>query len=168
MNNSQQLESYVPVYDTCPEDWEEARGFLTEQLKKISNAVNIREIGWFLDEELLSGKTLFPGVNVQGNASPDQNRQILRKVIDFGALPNAGTKSVAHGIVFDANFSLVQMWAASTAPSSAAIPIPYVEVQNPTGAVQLYMDTTNINITTDSDRSAYTRTFVVIEYIQEL
>jgi hypothetical protein len=54
--DSQEFESYVPVYDTVPEQWEDARAFLVEQLKKISNAVNVREIGWLLDEELLSGK----------------------------------------------------------------------------------------------------------------
>ena len=46
--DSQTLESYVPVYDVVPEKWEEARPFLVEQLKKISEGVNTREIGFFL------------------------------------------------------------------------------------------------------------------------
>lgn len=160
--SSQEFESYVPVYDTCPENWEEARQFLTEQLKKISNAVNIREIGWLLDTELLSGKSFIPSGNISGGSN--QYRSVLRKVIDFGALPNTGPKDVPHGIVFDNNFTLIQIWASATQPSNYGIPIPYA---GPT-PIQIYMDTTNIVITTTDDRSAYTRTFVFCEYIQEL
>src|SRR5271157_192397 len=95
--SSQEFESYLPVYDTIPEKWEDGREFLVEELKKISNAINAREIGWFLDEELLTGKAFIPGTIVPGN-NPSEFRQILRKVIDFGTLPNTGPKSVAHGI----------------------------------------------------------------------
>ena len=166
--DSQVFESYVPVYDAVPEDWEMARQFLVEHLKKVSNAINIREIGWFLDEELLSGKGFIPGVNVQGNASPDQFRQIFRKVINFGALPNSTTKSVAHGINFDSNFTLIQMWASATDPINfIAFPIPYAGAGGNDG-VKLYMDSTNVIISTQTNRAAYTRCFVVIEYMLEL
>lgn len=166
MNNqtSQIFESYVPVYDTVPESWEDARPFLVEHLKKISNAVNLREIGWFLDEELLSGKQFIPSSSVPtGNSQ--QFRTVLRKVIDFGALPNAGAKAVAHGITFDSNFTLLQLYGAATAPSLVAIPLPWFDPANP---AQLYMDTTNIVVVTTTNLSIYTRCFVVIEYIQEI
>lgn len=167
---SQVFESYVPVYDACPEDWEEARQFIVEQLKKISNAVNIREIGWFLDEELLSGKQFIPSATAgvtQGTAP--QYRTIFRKVIDTGQLPNATTKNVPHGINFDANFTLTQIYGAGTEPppGKTAIPLPYVDV-DPNKNIQLYMDETNIKIVTLANQSRYTRSFVVIEYIQEL
>jgi hypothetical protein len=160
--SSQEFESYVPVYDACPENWEDARGFLAEHLKKISNAVNVREIGWLLDTELLSGKSFIPAAGTSG--SSQQYRSVLRKVIDFGALPNTGSKDVLHGIVFDNNFTLIQIWASATQPSNYGIPIPYA---GPT-PIQIYMDTTKIVITTSDDRSAYTRCYVFIEYIQEL
>src|SRR5882724_4464250 len=100
-SDNQQLESFVPVYDAVPDKWEEARPFFVEQLKRISNAVNIREIGWFLDEELLSGKAFIPGTTNLNDLSTSQVfRQVLRKVVDFGPLPAAGTKSVPHGITF--------------------------------------------------------------------
>jgi hypothetical protein len=54
--DSQVYESYVPVYDSVPEKWEDARQFLVEQLKKISNAVNNREIGYYINDQILSGK----------------------------------------------------------------------------------------------------------------
>lgn len=157
--SSQQFESYVPVYDAIPESWNDAKPFLVEQLKKISNAVNIREIGWFLDEELLSGKSFIPAGVPMGDATPPQFRSMLRKVIDFSPQP-AGTKSVAHGITFDSRFSLLQLYGAATdAAAFTAIPVP-------NGATNtISMDATNINITT---AAAYTRCYAVVEYMQEL
>lgn len=168
--DSQTLESYVPVYDVVPETWTDARPFIVEQLKRIANAVNIREIGWFLDEELLSGKAFIPGVNAAASGASSQiYRQVLRKVIDFGALPAAGTKSVPHNITVTNNFSLVFMCAAATDPVALiAFPIPYCDPGALANGVALTMDATNVNITVGVNRSAFTRCFVTIEYLQEL
>ncbi len=165
--DSQQLESYVPVFDDLPNTWDAARPILVEHLKKISNGLNDREIGFFLDEELLSGKAFFPSATVvPGN--PQQMRQILRKVIDFGTLPNAGTKSVAHGITFDINFSLMTLYFAATDPVNfLAFGLEYWS-QNPAEDIILNMDVTNVNVKTTANYSTYTRCYVVIEYIQEI
>ncbi len=40
----QQFDSFVPVYDTVPEQWEDARQFLVEQLKKISLELQANEL----------------------------------------------------------------------------------------------------------------------------
>ncbi len=157
--DSQILESYVPVYDVVPEKWEDARPFVVEQLKKITNAVNIREIGWFLDEELLSGKAFIPGTtNVLDSGTSQQYRQILRKVIVFPGLV-IGANVQPHGIVVDANFSLIQLFGSATnATTLTGEPIP-------NGADTITYNATNIIITVGA---AYTRAFAVIEYIQEL
>lgn len=169
IDSSQVFESFVPVYDAVPDEWKDARPFIVETLKKMSNAINIREIGWFLDEELLSGKQFIPTSATTSGADPNQQfRTILRKVIDFGTLPNTGTKSVPHGIVFNANFTLMQIYGAATDPVSFfGIPIPYAATA-PIQTVQIFIDQTNINITTLTNQTQYTRCFVVIEYIQEI
>lgn len=155
--NSQELESYVPVYDTVPEEWENARPFLVEQLKKISNAVNIREIGWYLDEELLSGKAFIPGAqSLPVNSTPLQFRQILRKVIDVSPL-TAGANVFAHGILFDARFTLIDLWVAAT--NSGTLVAQVITDSNVT------LDATNINI---NSPGAFDRAYCVCEYIQEL
>lgn len=157
--DSQILESYVPVYDVVPEKWEEARPFIVEQLKKVSNAVNVREIGFYLDEELLSGKSFIPGSNqmVDGGSS-QQFRTILRKVIVFPGL-TAGANSQPHGIVVDANFTLIQLFGSATnATAMTGEPIP-------NGSDTITYNATNIIITV---AAAYTRAYAVIEYIQEL
>lgn len=150
---SQIFESYVPVYDAVPEEWEDAREFLVEHLKKISNAVNIREIGWFLDEELISGKQLFPGVNT---ANDQQFRTILRKVIDFGPVV-IGVNSRPHGIVVDANFTLIDLWGSAT--DAVAF------TGNPINQPNITYDSVNINITVTK---AYTRVLAFFEFTQEL
>ena len=153
--SSQEFESFVPVYDTVPEKWEDAQGFLVEQLRKISNGVNSREIGFFLDEELLSGKQFIPGVTLPGN-NPGVFRQVFRKVVDVSPLV-VGANSFPHGITFDVNFTLVDYWVAATDSALfTAINMVYDQVD---------MDAININI---NSPAAFDRAFCVIEYMLEL
>lgn len=153
---SQQLESFVPVYDTVPETWEEGRQFLVEHLKKISNAVNIREIGWFLDEELLSGKQFIPGGVNQTGEQP-QVRSVLRKVVNVGPLVAGVNPGVPHDITVDSNFTLTDLWVAAT--DSVALVSQVITDSNVT------VDATNINITSPG---AFDRAFATVEYLQEL
>jgi hypothetical protein len=153
--SSQNLESFVPVYDVVPDSWEEARPFLVEHLKKISNAVNIRTIGWYLDEELLSGNAYTPGVTLPGN-NPSIFRQILRKVVDVSPLV-AGANVFPHGVVFDANLTSINSWVEATNSSTfQAITLTYPE---------LSLDAININI---NSPGAFDRAILVWEYTQEL
>lgn len=157
--DSQTFESYVPVYDEAPVTWEEGRAFLVEQLKRLANAVNLREIGWFLDEELLSGKAFIPGaVALASGGSSEEYRTILRKVIVFPGL-TIGANTQPHGLPVDANFSLIQLYGAAT--NSTALtgePIP-------NGADTIAYTATNIVINV---AAAYDRAWAVIEYITEL
>lgn len=159
VSESQQLETFVPVYDAVPEKWEDAKPFIVEQLKRISNAINIREIGWLLDEELISGKSFIPGSEAFNEIGTSQVfRTILRKVIVFPGLV-AGANVQPHGIQVDANFSLIQLFGAATnAVAFTGEPIP-------NGADTISYNATNIIITV---AAAYTRAWAVIEYIQEL
>jgi hypothetical protein len=152
--SSQQLESYVPVYDTVPEKWEDARSFLVEHLKKISNAVNIRTIGWLLDEELLSGQAFIPGVAIPGN-NPGQFRQILRIVVNVSPLV-IGVNTFAHGVTFDANFTLIDLWVSGTNSTT-------LMAQTLSGN-SVVMNTANLVITSPA---AFDRAYAVIEYLQE-
>lgn len=158
--DSQVLESYVAVYDVAPEKWEEARPFIVEQLKQLSNAVNSKEIGFFLDQELLSGKAFIPGINTVGDGgSSQQFRSILRKVVIVGPISAAGNPNTTpHGITVDANFTLIQLWASAT--NSATF--RSVTFSNPD---TIWMDNTNIYINSDN---TYDRCYAYCEYIQEL
>lgn len=150
-SDSQQLESYLPVYDVAPETYEEGRAFLVEQLKRIAEAVNAREIGFYLDQELLTGKAFVPGADNQ------QLRSILRTVVVVGAI-TAGLNTIAHGISVTDNLTLIDLFASATNSTT----FRSVTFCNPD---TIYMDQTNIYITSDGD---YNRCNAVVEYLQEL
>ncbi len=153
-NDSQIYDSYLPIYDVIPHDWEKARQFLVEQLKRISDAVNIREIGWFLDEELISGKQFIPSANEKtGEQGPF--RTILRKVVNVSPLA-PGINTFAHGITYDINFTLIALWVAATNSTT----LVSQQIDNN----QVTLDAVNINITSPG---AFDRAFCIIEYIQE-
>lgn len=157
--DSQLLESFVPVYDVIPEKWEEAKPMLVETLKMMSNAINIREIGWFLDEEMLSGKAYIPSPNAGTYEDTSSNyRTMLRKVIVFDTL-TMGVNTQPHFIDIDSNFTLIQLWGAATdATGLTGEPIP-------NALDTISYDTDNIIITVAKD---WTRGTAVIEYLQEL
>ncbi len=154
--SSQEFESFVPVYDTVPEDWEDARQFLVEHLKKISNAVNIRTIGWLLDEELLSGQAFIPGATIPGN-NPGVMRQVFRKVVDVSPLIVGVNPGVNHGITFDVNFTLIDLWVAGTNSSTFTA--------RDISGNDVLMNATQLVITSPQ---AFDRAFAFIEYTQEL
>lgn len=150
---SQEFESYLTVSDTLPDNWEETNPILVEQLKKIADAVNVRSIGWLLDEEYLSGEQFIPGAN-----QPQDFRSVLKKVIDCGPL-SIGANNFAHGITFDSNFTLLGLYASATNSSTlVAEPIP-------NSADTLSMNATNVIITVAAE---WTRCVAVISYIQEI
>jgi hypothetical protein len=152
--SSQTYEAFLPVYDTVPEKWEDARAFLVEQLKKISNAVNIRTIGWLLYEELLSGQAFVPGVIPPGD-NPAQTRSVLRMVVDVSPII-IGVNKYAHGITFDSNFTLIDLWIAATNSTSFL-------AQVITGD-SVIMNVTDLVITSTA---AYDLGYAVVEYCQE-
>jgi hypothetical protein len=160
----QDLEAFLPAYGSIPEKWDDARAFLSEQIKRISQAVNVREIGWMLDQQSYNGQQFIP----LASSTSGVYRSVFRIVVDCGSLPNATTKSVAHGLTVNENFTLIHLYAAATKASSAfaSLPIPY---SSPTlnENIKINLDDTNINITTAIDYSDYTRTFTTIEYLLE-
>lgn len=93
-------------------------------------------------------------------------KTLYRKVISFGALPNNSGKSVAHGItnidrVVDLKF-IAQRGNDQSAGNFEAL-----NISNSGNASSLgfncYFNATNINIATNSDRSAYIG-FLTVEY----
>lgn len=155
-NDSTVFDSYLPVYDDVPASWEDARPFLVETLKRISNVVNVRTIGYLLDEELLSGQAFIPGATVPGN-NPGLFRQVLRKVVDVKPLVAGVNPGVPHGILFDTNFTLIDLWVAGT--DSMTLTARVISGND------VVMDANDIVITSPQ---AFDRAWCFIEYIQEL
>ncbi len=170
---SDNTNNFVPESYIFPEDnFEEYDVKLRQYLNKIGAAVNTKDSGFYLEDETITGQRFVPTFSTD-TPSNVNFRDVFRKVIDFGALPNATTKNVPHGISTTEDFSIVRFYATATDPGAstlqAAIPIPYVNVASPTDGVQLDMGDTNISITTTTANFiAFTRCFVIVEYIKEV
>jgi len=161
-DNSNQ--SYVPNDLIIPTDTEEANLVLTDYFKRIVDALNDKEIGSYNTVQSETGQNWFT------SSDSTKTRAVYRTVVDFGSLPNAATKSVAHNISTQATTIFTHIYATATDPAASttnsAIPIPYVDPATLANGIRIDVDATNVNITTAANYTAYTECYVVLEYIQ--
>jgi hypothetical protein len=154
INNPQLQELIVRLYQT---------------VNSVALSVNTRDAG-YVQEEFVCGQIYYPNPANSSTTGTQpagaEFRQVFRKVISFGALPNTATKSLAHGITTTAGFTFTRIYAtASDTATPMYIPIPFSS-STAADIISLDVDGTNINITTASDKTAYTTTYVVLEYIK--
>ncbi len=154
----------LPQNYIIPEETSEKDVKLRQYLNEIATATNTKDSGIYDAVETITGQSFLPTFSTQTAASATY-RTVFRKVIDFGALPNTATKSVAHGITLGTTLSATKIYGAATNVGTSLIPLPYA---SPTLAdnIELNLDATNVNVTTGSNRTTYTRTFIVVEYIK--
>lgn len=147
------LQNQLTVSVELPEDPKELRFAINDLYQDIASTVNTKEGALYMPIEKLTSGQYFTAGN------PQLNRAVYRMVVDFGALPNAGTINVPHGIVgWDANFRLTRAYGASTDPIALrAVPIP-------NDTIYLEVDVTNVIVTTTANFSAFTETTIVIEF----
>lgn len=154
----------LPQTYIIPEDPSEKDLKIRQYLNDIATATNTKDSGIYDAIETITGQSFLPTFSTQTGANGTY-RTVFRLTIDFGALPNTATKSVAHGLTLGSTWSVTKLYGAATDPSTSFIPLPYA---SPTLAnnIELNMDGTNVNVTTGSDRTAYTRCFIIVEYIK--
>ena len=89
-------------------------------------------------------------------------KPIYRKTINFGSLPNATSKSVAHNI---SNMSMITniRGVAFNPSTNTYLPLPYVTT-TAAQCLQLYASTTNVTANTGFNLSIYTITYIILEY----
>lgn len=163
--------NFIPESYIFPEDnFPEYDLMLRRYLSNISAAVNTKDSGLYADEEVVTGQQFFPlySTDTAGNLN---YRNVFRKVIDFGALPDNTTKAVPHGISTTEDFSIVKLYGTATDPGvstlNLAVPIPSPSNSASRDHITLEMDATDILIMTNSNTYIdFTRTFVVVEYIK--
>lgn len=137
---------------------------LRQNINNLALVTNIKDSGYYLPAEFINGQLYFPNTDPAITAPGAKNavyRQVYRMVVDFGALPNTGTKSVAHNIPdINADFTFTRMYGAATDP----VGLNYLPIPN--ADITLTADATNVNITTVANLTAYTRTYIVLEYLK--
>lgn len=140
---------------------------LYQNLNLMSLLLNIKDSGYYNTQEFVCGQLLFPNPNLSSSSSSTPAfRQIIRQVINFGALPNAGAKSVAHNITITAATTFTRIYgAASDTTGLTYIPLPYAALvlnQN----IQVDVTATQVTITTGVNRTNYNICYLVVEYVQ--
>lgn len=147
---------------------------LRNYLNLLTITLNNKESGYYPQEEILNGQLFFPDYAnyVSSTSGNITYRPIYRKTIDTGTLANTGTTTIAHGITFypalpaATTYRLTRLYGAATDQAThTMIPLPY---SSPTlnENISVYADGTNICITTGIDRTGFTKSQVVLEYIK--
>ena len=121
------------------------------EYNKLTDAVNSKEGALYLPQELATFQKYFDSVD------PQSTKNVYRKVIEFGTLPNNSTKRVQHNVTLTSTARLTNLYGASTDPSS-------ISFRPLAPGIELTADSTDIIVTTTSDLSNYRETTVVFEY----
>ena len=162
---SENLSNFVRSYNAIPDEWNDAQEFLVEHLREVSDGINVRDIGYYQEEEVLTGQQFVPSA-----ANPTVLRNVFRKVVDLGGLNDftaTNPQNIAHGITITADTLIPRLYGAATDPSTTFIPLPFVDMSGGGGNIELTMDGTNIVLRSNADYSGFTSAYAVVEYVQE-
>lgn len=142
---------------------------LYQNLNNIAIAVNAKDTGLYnIINPFVNGQVFFsnPSLTSLSTTTP-AFRQVLRLVINFGALPNTGSKSVLHGLPVNGSYTFTRIYACASDTSGLNyIPIPYA---SPTlaSSIEISVDSTQVTITTGSNRSNFNVCYVVLEWMTQ-
>ncbi len=145
---------------------------IVQAFNDVNQAVNLKDTGIYSEAEFVNGQVFFPNPTLSSlTAQAPTQRQVFRKVINSGALQNAGTTTVAHGITVDASTTFTRIYGAASdvGASKEYLPLPFVDVTGTVAAgnVELHVDGTNVLITTTGDGTNFTVSYVILEYIKQ-
>lgn len=162
--NPHRTDLFIAQTEHYPEDGERLRLKLKESYENIAQNINRRDISIYDTEETPTGQQFFATT-----ANLRNPRDTYRSVVNFGALPNATTTSVAHNISVANNTIFTRIYGVATHPTNTdpnpkSLPLPY-STETANGDIELYVTDTNVVITTSIDYSAYTTTYIILEYI---
>jgi len=139
---------------------------LYQDMNNVALALNLKDSAYYFDQEFMNGQVLFPNPGVKNNNPA--GRQIFRTVIDFGALPNTGIKSYPHNIEITNSTTFTRIYACASDPIGFSyLAIPYCSATSIADNIEISVDSVYVNITTGIDQSAYTTTYVILEYVKE-
>lgn len=166
---SNALNAFVSQNQIFSEDEDQRIIQHTTSTNNMARNINLREIASYQTTEIVTGQQFFTAGN------PQQNRFAYRTVVNFGALPNAATKSVAHGIVgidpgggANSTFTFTRIYGTANNQAAGAeifFPIPYYDPTLPNNGVGVYVDPVNVNVVTAINLTAYFAV-IVLEYLK--
>lgn len=137
-----------------------------QDINNVALSLNAKDSAQYQLTEFLNGQVLFANYDmVNINYS---GRQIFRIVINVGPLPDTATVTIPHNIVTSNATSFTRIYGCSTNPITMQyLPIPYSSCTSVANNIELSVDSNNVYITTGINQSAYTTTYVILEYVKE-
>ena len=143
---------------------------LMQRTNQIALALNLKDSAMYYQQEFVNGQTFFPNPALSSTTQQSPTpRQVFRSVYSIGALPNAATKTVPHGITVSNLFTFTRIYGcASSTTSRDYIPLPFVSVSGTVlaGNIELAVDQTNIYVTTTGDGTSFNITYIILEYLK--
>lgn len=140
---------------------------LYQNINQMALVLNIKDSAYYNTSQFINGQLFFPNPALNSStAQTPEFRQVYRLVVNFGALPNTATKTVAHKITCTQKTSFTRIYGCATDPVGLTyIPLPYASA-TAANNIELFVDSTNVNVITSADYSAYTITYIILEYLQ--
>ena len=90
-------------------------------------------------------------------------KPIYRKVVNFGALPNATIKGVSFDNINADTFVKIEGIAMSN--NGSAVTIPFADTSAATQSIAIFINSSSVSINTGAtNRSDYTKCYITIEY----
>lgn len=153
--------SQLQSMDVTDPQFKELLVRLYQNIANIATALNLKDSAYYYLGEFVNGQLYFPNPTLTSQTSSTARyRQVTRLVVNFGALPNTGVKSVAHGLTPTSSWTFTRIYAtASDTTGLTYIPIPSFQAN-------LSVDATNVNITTTANLTNYNQCYVVLEYLK--
>ena len=154
-------ETQVRQLDVQSNEFKEFLVNLLQTLNNIALVTNIKESGYYYPgTQFVTGGVYFPDPALtSATTQAPVGRQVVRDTVFWDkAFPNVGSDTLAHGITFDSQLLGVRVYGCATNPGVGFAPIPNQDIR-------CRISTTNIEITTTSDYSSYTKGLFVIEYL---
>lgn len=141
---------------------------LYQNVNNIALALNLKDTGYYTLEEFLNSQAFFPNPLLNSTTSQQPTyRQVFRKTINFGSLPNTGVKSLPHGINVTTGYSFTRIYGCSSNTARTSfIPLPFASPID-TEEIKLEATNTDVIVTTGSNRSDYITTYIILEYLKQ-
>lgn len=150
--------------DVKSEKFKELLVRLYQNLNLMQLNLNIKDSAYYDTNEFVNGQLFPPSSSTPSSETSAINRrQVFRKMIDFGALPNTGTKNVAHGIDITTGFSFTRIYGCASDTTN----LLYTPIPNANSDIRITLTATNVVLTTSANYSSYDTTYVVLEYLKQ-
>lgn len=159
------LLNQLPLSIDFPTDPVDLQMIQSTAYKKTVDAINTKEGGLYLEQELGSFIQYFPT-----SPSPTSSQSLIlrpgyRMTVDMGPIPSGATVSQAHGIDVATVTAVTRMYGGALSVGPFLLPIPYAS-STPNLNIELFADATNVTVKNGAGQNNLTQCYVVIEYLK--